>query len=502
MSRLVDRIILECKPARPSFIEGAANIRHYLKTEILEHTKSPLSDSELERRINFEYSKYLASEPIANETFDSIMLDDAPIFAADDVATYVYNLPKGTNFSDVVSSMAPPFDNFFIEFQNVPCPNNENLNAWGVLVTTNPDPNEVKRDNGDAVKPRWLLNLLLFLEPVKGKPFGPVAKYFLGLAEDGTWFRHNDGGVFWCGSLVQFGKSDLPEDIQEKYGDYYAQFCFPALLTISFLHCRNIELRPVTPSDKQSRSYQKKHGKDLVRYHVLDIRPIRQLLDRYRRGESSDLRRALHICRGHFKTFSPDAPLLGKAIGTYWWGPQVRGSREEGIVLKDYRVSAPSKIGQSYREANENIPKNGRTVVVTKDPDSDGRGLAAHNKTQNLIANIIRSMGIFPRSPKQGESEFDIAWETAKALFVCEVKSLLPENEERQLRMAIGQVIRYRQKLSAMGHEPVMAIIATEKPPEDNSWNELCIDEGILLVWPEVAESRLKNIEETLNIPP
>ena len=500
MSRLADRIRLECRPARPSLMEGAPRLREFIEKKIVQDSESPMSSDELERRINIEYSRFLASEPISSRIIDSSTLDNTPIFVADDVATYVYNLPKGTNLVDVVSTMAPPFDKFFIEFQQVPCPNNEQLNAWGVLITTNPDRDAIKKVGGDDGEPRWLLSLLLFLEREKGKPFGPVSEHFVGLAEDGTWFHHNDGSVFWAGRLV--GSDKAPYGVQEEAGDYFAQFCFPALLTVSFLHCRNIEIRPVTPSEKQSRSYQKKHGRDLMRYHVLDIKPMRRLLERYRRGERSDLRRALHICRGHFKTFAPDAPLLGKTVGTFWWEPQVRGSREEGIVLKDYRVSAPSEIGRAYREASENIPDIDRTTVVRKDPDSGGRGLAAHNRTQNLIANSVRSMGMLPLSPKEGEPEFDIAWKTAKALFVCEVKSLLPENEERQLRLAIGQVIRYRQKLTSMGHEPVVAVVATERPPEDSSWNELCDNEGILLIWPEIADERLRNIGQSLDTTP
>ena len=500
MSRLADRIRLECRPARPSLVEGATRLREFIEKKIVQDSESPMSSHELERRVSIEYSKFLASEPISSKIIHSSTLDNTPIFAADDVAIYVYNLPKGTDFTDVVSSMAPPFDKFFIEFQQVPCPNNEQLNAWGVLITTNPDRNTIKRVDGDDGEPRWLLSLLLFLEREKGKPFGPVSEHFVGLAEDGTWFRHNDGSVFWAGQLAGLDKA--PDDVQQQAGDYYAQFCFPALLTISFLHCRNIEIRPVTPSERQSRSYRKKHGRDLARYHVLDIKPIRRLLERYHTGERSDLRRALHICRGHFKTFALDAPLLGRAVGTFWWGPQVRGSRDEGIVLKDYRVLAPNEIGRAYRDASENIPNIDRKMVVRKDPDSGGRGLAAHNRTQNLIANTVRSMGMLPLSPKQGEPEFDIAWKTAEALFVCEVKSLIPENEERQLRLAIGQVIRYRQKLSSMGHEPVVAVVATERPPEDSSWRELCDDEGILLIWPEIAEERLRNIGQSLDTKP
>ena len=225
---------------------------------------------------------------------------------------------------------------------------------------------------------------------------------------------------------------------------------------------------------------------------MLEIGPIKRLLDKYRTGSINDLKRALHICRGHFKTFTSDAPLLGRFTGTYWWTPQVRGSKSAGTVIKDYRVTAPAEIGKSYREADENPPNADKIATSSRDPDKVGRGLAAHNRTQNTIANIVRKLGWIPRSPASNEPEFDIAWKVKETFYVCEVKSLLPVNEERQLRMAIGQVIRYRQKLTAAGHEPVIAVIATEVQPEDKTWDELCSNENILLVWPDVAEQRLQ----------
>lgn len=56
------------------------------------------------------------------------------------------------------------------------------------------------------------------------------------------------------------------------------------------------------------------------------------------------------------------------------------------------------------------------------------------------------------------------------------------------------QLIRYRQKLAAKGHEPITAVIATERQPSDSSWQELCAHEGIVLLWPHVAENRLKDL--------
>jgi hypothetical protein len=60
-------------------------------------------------------------------------------------------------------------------------------------------------------------------------------------------------------------------------------------------------------------------------------------------------------------------------------------------------------------------------------------------------------------------------------------------------RIATGQVIRYRQQLTARGHEPCFAVICTEQKPSDPSWDELCEKEGIVLIWPEKAAARLKN---------
>jgi hypothetical protein len=455
-----------------------------------EHSSS-LDEESISAAIRQRWTALKANDPVARDRFDFRELTDIPVIAADDVGAYAASLPKGTLMSDVVASMAPPFDRFFVEFEKVP--NEDRLHAWGALVQSREDPNSIQQFEEDVGKPRWILDLTSFLERDEGKPFGPVAAHVVGLAEDGTWFRHSDGNVWWGGGPVKM-TAEPPEDAVHDWGDFIAQLMFPVQLSISFMHCKNVELRPVTPAAKLSRKHQKKHGHELVRYHVLNVEPIRRVLDSYRKGNREDLRHALHICRGHFKTFTPDAPLLGRGVGTYWWAPHIRGSKETGIVLKDYRVGAPRELGKAYGDAEENPPDAQREAPPSKDPDSIGRGLAAHNRTQNLIAEVVRSLGTEPLSPGRDDPEFDVAWKQAEMFYVCEVKSITAINEERQLRMAIGQVIRYRQKLAAKGHEPITAVIATERQPSDSSWQELCEHEGIVLLWPHVAENRLKDL--------
>jgi hypothetical protein len=41
--------------------------------------------------------------------------------------------------------------------------------------------------------------------------------------------------------------------------------------------------------------------------------------------------------RGHFKTFTAEKPLMGRAVGTYSWGWQLRGDPKRGIVISDYQ---------------------------------------------------------------------------------------------------------------------------------------------------------------------
>jgi hypothetical protein len=73
---------------------------------------------------------------------------------------------------------------------------------------------------------------------------------------------------------------------------------------------------------------------------------------------------------------------------------------------------------------------------------------------------------------------------------VVEVKSTTLVNEEKQLRLAIGQVLRYRQILQS-GRSRVEAMIAVERKPEDESWLELCGTLNVLLAWPDTVCDQL-----------
>jgi hypothetical protein len=122
-------------------------------------------------------------------------------------------------------------------------------------------------------------------------------------------------------------------------------YFYPALLTISFLHCKNVTLQQQLSSPPRSKK-AKKHSKPAsprITYHILDIEPMKRVLKTEGNIEQNGLKKALHICRGHFANYESGKGLFGKYHGTYWISQHVRGSAEQGIHLKDYRLKDVEK---------------------------------------------------------------------------------------------------------------------------------------------------------------
>jgi hypothetical protein len=137
-------------------------------------------------------------------------------------------------------------------------------------------------------------------------------------------------------------------------------------------------------------------------------------------------------------------------------------------------------LGQEYRDVPEEAEASLRDPFVV-DPAVVERGVRGHARTQNQLAAYVRELGHEPRAPKPHEPQFDLAWRGENRVFVAEVKSLTRLNEEQQLRLGLGQVLRYRQILGG----EACAVLAAEREPTDSRWATLCDSLGVLLVWPE-----------------
>jgi hypothetical protein len=112
-------------------------------------------------------------------------------------------------------------------------------------------------------------------------------------------------------------------------------------------------------------------------------------------------------------------------------------------------------LGTDYRPANPHA-RTARRQPFSVDPDLVDRALQAHARTQEALAAALRAAGTAPRSPMPGEPVFDLAWEDDGTVCVAEVKSLNGSNDEKQLRLALGQVLRYGHLLREGQGRPVL----------------------------------------------
>lgn len=88
---------------------------------------------------------------------------------------------------------------------------------------------------------------------------------------------------------------------------------------LALMNCRNVSLR-----ERGSRR-SPEAGATGDAFHEVVIDGSGRGSSRPTGESAGDATGRRHLARGHFKTFTEDAPLLGKHVGTYWWGWQVRG---------------------------------------------------------------------------------------------------------------------------------------------------------------------------------
>lgn len=150
----------------------------------------------------------------------------------------------------------------------------------------------------------------------------------------------------------------------------------------------------------------------------------------------------------------------------------------------------PATRGQPYMRPPAGGSAAPRSRVFRFDPDAIDRGTNAHKKVQNQLADAVRARGWEPRSPSDSDPLFDVGWIAADAAWIAEVKSLTPANEERQLRLGLGQVLSYAH-LVDWGFENNHAVLAVERKPSSAYWSDLCHSHGVALSWPEVFDELL-----------
>ena len=74
---------------------------------------------------------------------------------------------------------------------------------------------------------------------------------------------------------------------------------------------------------------------------------------------------------------------------------------------------------------------------------------------------------------------------------------MIADNEETLPRLGLGQVLRYAFQMR--GAEEAIPVLIAERLPRDASWEDLCRELAVVLVWPEVFGERIRRQSAAAN---
>jgi len=257
----------------------------------------------------------------------------ATVIVADNVARYYFESEQDYwDLEKDFPNLAPPFERFFIEYRSP-----RQMRVEGKTIDMEPFRVGIlfggwQGDTG------WELSGIYFHEI--GKTIYPGLGTFTMLVDrDGHIMKDSNNNAI----KIFYDPQRLDRLFPEGYSNIniagaIQMMINPALLAISFMHCKNVTLVQQKTSARIARKARRHRGIIPVRYYILDIEPMKQVLRTEGASNKTGIKNALHICRGHFKDYSQGRGLFGKYRGMYWWSDQVRGNPSEGIVVKDYHV--------------------------------------------------------------------------------------------------------------------------------------------------------------------
>lgn len=268
-----------------------------------------------------------------------VWLEESVVIVANNVCSYIYEISTQDewNIHHDFPNVAPPFETFFIEF-NAPRTINVNGNIltdhkfrdykFGILFKAFDTGNHYL----SSIGARWAIGCTVYQRSESMNKTVIVGYAQIAVREDGTVID-SDPGYIVAIPKEQNGKD--PDAIQRAIHNTL----IVGLMTISLMHCKNVDLKTQIPPVALSKKHQKRCGVPLVKYKILEIDPMKKILRLEGNSQSLGLKHALHICRGHFKDFSKGKGLFGRYRGMYWWDSHVRGDPSHGVVVKDYNVN-------------------------------------------------------------------------------------------------------------------------------------------------------------------
>ena len=224
----------------------------------------------------------------------------------------------------------PPFNHCFVEFDR------DIDDADGAYCVWDVDARIL------AVQPvKWHDYSDLIIKPVEYiTPHSRIPA--VSFQEDGTW----SGKIEFSNPIFEFCPVSISnqQKVDTRATDDYRTLILEVLSVFGLIHKR-AEVQLIKYSRQVRRQLERKTGKKPSPYYVIGtlfIKPGQRRRTyplKHPVGDPRDLRE--HLVRGHFRINTPDHKLPQMAGKTFWIPAHTRGSNENGVKEKIYKIVMP-----------------------------------------------------------------------------------------------------------------------------------------------------------------
>jgi len=144
---------------------------------------------------------------------------------------------------------------------------------------------------------------------------------------------HGITGCFENGLVLTMAEGLVDGEKNDTFNGHFA----PAWLAIAWMNCKNLTLAIHTTSSKVARKRRKRGS-----FVGMDYRRIVVDSAYSKRWEKSSgvAANRFHTVRGHLATYTPEKPMFGKYVGTFWKPSHVRGDADLGRINHEYHVTS------------------------------------------------------------------------------------------------------------------------------------------------------------------
>lgn len=304
-------------------------------------------------------------------------LIDARVLLVDNVAEYYYITSKKDHWNpeEDFYNITPPWPIIWFEWSPKEIINsatygiipNEHygiISKYGLLLMAHDSSKEMNSQYLNHSLSRWWVICKCFYEVDKTILMAPGMPIFY-IGKDGHFLKLMPNGQL---AVRKVSKYVSEKSLIERMNEMIPSFLHISFLSLCFTHCKNVGLTENKPALQMQKKSINTGKHPFAKYYVLEIDPMKKILNSKGKAQETGLKKAMHICRGHFATYGDEAPLFGKHVGTFWKPMHIRGLAKKGVVAKDY------KIGElKAQERRLNCGDDPRSMKDTCSTDCDKR---------------------------------------------------------------------------------------------------------------------------------